>query len=386
MYAKDIAFIYTHLKQSASYKTQADRHKQVDECYQRLLKTSDDSVSKFNAYMDYHELMDEVLDFHNSIIGNSPKYSLEDLKDSSTLAKMHADNKHIFPNIQMNLDSLETVLSETDTKELTGIYHYKNIVEIALYKQAAHYKGIVLRSKLPAWSRGEVIFSLIPRGDKGFRMFMGAYVDKQMLSVPEYFKEGLLLSSGWSKKNRSLGKFPMETQRVDYGFRKLTQDVDYVCIPSFSASEPKLNEAILFYEKLRNIDLAKHLIVDVRGNSGGGNKNSNKLYQILSTYSGCLHVLVDRRTWSNAEQFVIRLKALPNVKVFGDRTGGVLTYGRNTGRELKTPSGFFKIAFTDMKEGWKHYLPYEGIGVEPDVYLPYDSDWIEEVLSVLDGK
>lgn len=64
--------------------------------------------------------------------------------------------------------------------------------------------------------------------------------------------------------------------------------------------------------------------------SGGGvgDRNSYILYKILKDYSknNMLHVLINHRTVSNAEQFAYKLSNLKNCKLSGMRTNGTLAY------------------------------------------------------------
>lgn len=74
------------------------------------------------------------------------------------------------------------------------------------------------------------------------------------------------------------------------------------------------------------------------------------------------------------------MKSLNNVTILGDRTWGIITYGRNYPQEFETPSKKFKFHFTDLKDNWKKYLQYENAGIEPDIYLDSDSDWVNAVV------
>ncbi|MFN9803346.1 MAG: hypothetical protein ACK54Y_05925 [Bacteroidota bacterium] len=88
---------------------------------------------------------------------------------------------------------------------------------------------------------------------------------------------------------------------------------------------------------------------------------------------------MNRKTVSNNEQFVIRLKKYNNVTLFGEDTEGMITYGSNYGRQIPLKSKGLFVYPTDMR-GLKKDLQYETIGIRPNVYLSKDSDWIEQVL------
>jgi carboxyl-terminal processing protease len=88
-------------------------------------------------------------------------------------------------------------------------------------------------------------------------------------------------------------------------------------------------------------------------------------------YMGKVIVLTSPNTVSAGEIFVMCMKALPNVTVIGDRTNGV----------------YSDILERDLPNGWSLGLPneryfaadghcYEKIGVQPDIYIPFDFDEI----------
>jgi len=58
----------------------------------------------------------------------------------------------------------------------------------------------------------------------------------------------------------------------------------------------------------------------------------------------------------------------------------MITYGRNYPEDHVSPSGRFRIYFSDMKDRWRKYLPYEKKGISPDIYLSKDRSWTEQAL------
>ena len=76
---------------------------------------------------------------------------------------------------------------------------------------------------------------------------------------------------------------------------------------------------------------------------------------------------------------MIRLKKCKNVTLYGEGTKGMVTYGSNYGKQIPLKSKGLFVYPTDMR-GFKKDLHYETVGMQPDVYLSKDIDWIEQVL------
>ncbi|MEM7187923.1 MAG: hypothetical protein AAF466_14845, partial [Bacteroidota bacterium] len=88
-------------------------------------------------------------------------------------------------------------------------------------------------------------------------------------------------------------------------------------------------------------------------------------------------------TGSNAEITTQRMRNANNVKVVGQSTAGILSYGSNYGNRITLPSGRYQYKFTDMNVS--RNLPYEGIGVPVDIELEMDSDWLEQALNLVEN-
>jgi hypothetical protein len=60
----------------------------------------------------------------------------------------------------------------------------------------------------------------------------------------------------------------------------------------------------------------------------------------------------------------------------------MLSYGSNYGKREKLPSQHFEVYVTDMKNPAK-LLKYEDVGINPDIFLDEDSNWIEQVIKII---
>jgi hypothetical protein len=78
----------------------------------------------------------------------------------------------------------------------------------------------------------------------------------------------------------------------------------------------------------------------------------------------------------------LQLKALNHVKILGQTSKGMLTYGSNYGTRKKVESKACEIYVTDMY-GAKRFLSYENQGISPNIALTNSGDWVEQVLQMI---
>ena len=147
-------------------------------------------------------------------------------------------------------------------------------------------------------------------------------------------------------------------------------------IGSFSGYNPTLIDAEKFYKSLEGKPVTNNLILDLRDNGGGGDRNSDILYKYLrKNYKEAkLYVLINGNTASNAEQFALRLQKFKNVTLLGSKTSGTIAY--ELGKTYEFPCYNFKGFFTF--KGDKKYLEYESVGVQPEINLDNSEDWIKQ--------
>jgi carboxyl-terminal processing protease len=165
----------------------------------------------------------------------------------------------------------------------------------------------------------------------------------------------------------------------------------YIRIPSFGGTgwSAELDEA------LTALTGAESLILDVRGNAGGGNRlaisiagrfaSERRLYAWVKLrngpgrsdftdfipeyvapagrrFTGPVVVLTDRRTMSSAEDFVLALRTRSGVTVVGDTTAGAS--GGPVARELAN-------GWTYQLSEWMEFTPdkrlFEEVGLAPDI-------------------
>ena len=139
-----------------------------------------------------------------------------------------------------------------------------------------------------------------------------------------------------------------------------------------------------FLDSIKRLLTAPDLILDLRNNQGGAKKVSKGYLRLMREYvkKGRVHVLTNNATMSQGEIFLLQLMRLPQVKSLGQTTNGTLMYGNNYGRGEKLPSQAFEVYITDLRSR-KRLMRYEVFGVDPDILLGVDRDWIEQAIALI---
>lgn len=384
-YKNDLSLIYDYLKKSSSYKTQKSQWINVEQKYNSLISNFPNNMYAIDAFKKYYELLDEIKDYHNSISSNSKLYNLQDLNDPKILDEIRNRSSGYFKTSTLDLDSLETDLTKRALNDYEGIYWLGNLLKVGLYRSTDSFVGVILESKISSWKKAEEIFYLIPKENDRFRMITGSITDKRILSSLEGFHNGTFLTSGWKKKNAPL-RYYNSRDTAKFDFKKLRENVDYIKVSNFGTSNSSFNKAIRFYDSLKSRPFESNIILDLSKNTGGGERNSNHLYKLLKTHKGNFYILTSFYTVSHAEQFTLKMKKLPNVFVLGERTIGILTYGSNFGHTQNSSTGRFIFMFTDLKDNWSKFLPYEGKGIQPDYNLDISKNFVDQTLDIISKK
>ncbi|MHC4596901.1 MAG: S41 family peptidase, partial [Planctomycetota bacterium] len=135
----------------------------------------------------------------------------------------------------------------------------------------------------------------------------------------------------------------------------------------------------LLDEAVNELKYARGLIIDVRGNSGGGfdSKRAHLNFALdrdseepqRPRYKGPMALLIDSRCISAGEGWASWFVANKRARLFGEATAGASS--RKTTYELK--NGLYRIRFP--VKAYKGYLdrPIERLGLEPDVPVKHSA-------------
>jgi carboxyl-terminal processing protease len=173
---------------------------------------------------------------------------------------------------------------------------------------------------------------------------------------------------------------------------KLNPSTEILTVGYFTSETPKLVES-----KMAAINAAetKNLIIDVRGNSGGGfsqavetaelfvaknkaivsTKDRNGKTETFTSKKGLLRkdlkviILTNGGTSSGAELFVGALKENLNAKVVGEGT-----YGKWNAQTIQTLSNGFAIKYSILGFQTPEGHSYQNVGLKPDVEVAMPKD------------
>lgn len=394
---------YTVLSSTPSFRAQVtvDTKTSYDQLLAELRLQADGKPSEFQCFLAITKLFDPIRDnhlgFHQELLaGLSPEeYSNPDKVKAFRRATALSGT----PTYKADLSTLRKKMAGMPADSVEGIYHYNDRITIAITRTGRFDSlvGVVLESKIPVWQPGELMLFLREYLPGQFRSVSAQpYTRNWVMTKSDRFTNGQLTETAlFSHDYKQVSTWKKSTAATDYRqvppgerlyqLRWLDSSTLYLRLGSFSASPAILEEANAFYDSISGQLTAPQLIVDLRNNGGGGFKNSRRVMNQLEKYarSNKLHILVNGRTVSNAEQFLILLKLNPAVKIYGERTCGRVTYGSNDGRVVRLPGpGKWVIYPTDMKEAG-NTLRYEDVGVEPHVLLDNTGDWIAQVRKLI---
>lgn len=209
----------------------------------------------------------------------------------------------------------------------------------------------------------------------------------QNQSLVNSFFYGSYSQNVYSKQLRQVDYVNLPKSSSKFALRNVSNDAEYLLIQTFQTNTITTQTSQRFYDSIKTLLKAPYLILDLRNNEGGAEKEMKKYLKLLKEYvkNGHLYVIVNNGTLSQAEIFVLELKRLKNVITAGQQTKGMLAYGSNYGKREKLPSGKFEIYPTDMNNG-SELLLYEDYGIKPDIILTDESDWIKQVVEALRRK
>ncbi len=378
----DLDFLDKKIRKAPSFKkNRADYLSYLPEAREKGQSLSSD----YDCLVLLNKVMLKINDNHSKIYGvdngaideirNNPE-RLRDFKNSVLF--------NSYPRPSMDLDSLKRTLETKALEDLEGIYKKGNKLSIGIFfiEEENHYQAIVLESEIPVWQVGEIIYTMVPYGNNYLMIVGGDIETKRMITYTERIEMGFFLTMGFqkdiAKTNYSLSIYPDST----YLRQELSSEITYLKIGSFNSWYPTLSDAESFYKSLVGTLSKPHLIIDLRDNGGGGDRNSTILLKIIKKYlkENQVYILTNHRTASNAEQFVFKLQNKKNVIVVGARTNGTIAYELKGESDI-LPNDRFLAVFTSKRH--KKFVQIESVGIEPDIKFNIETDWIYQLVEFI---
>ncbi|WCO03219.1 S41 family peptidase [Psychroserpens ponticola] len=378
----DLDFIVQKIKKMPSYKKQIKGEKatQFTNSYHTLSTKMQQPILIEDCYKMLLKQMSFINDNHASIKVNEIYLSEEDSKDEIKLAAFKATERYKnHPRTTRNLSELQEELSKKALEDIEGIYdYYGDEQKIGIY-YAGNQKdliGVVLESSLNQWEAGEIRFYATHTTGHKYNVYHYDRITRTPSQVKSFtFENGRLWS--YKKEGNTDNNEFRDASLPQLDFKQINENTQYLYFGDFSNS--KKSEHQKFFKDVENKLTAENVIVDLRSNSGGNKKFSDPFLKLLKNKN--IYVLTNCFTGSNGEQFTVKLKNLKNTQHLGQATFGIIAYGLNYGRSYDTPSGYFRITPTDMN--FHEFYEYEGKGITPEIALDFDSDWINQTLTII---
>lgn len=375
----DITFLNERLKKTPAYTDSKAHYAKV---FNSISEQAKQNPSTFECYYLMNKLALAINDRHLKIYGAKTEMIRDLITDSTAVNTFKTSEAYrLYPKVTINIDSLENTLALKVMDSNEGIYYLGTTIKIGVLQSTDRneYSMVVLASENPIWERGQVLGKLIPYGKDYLRFIGGNLNSKRLITFAERIKNGTFLTYGF-QKNPAQTDFSNDTKIAEtFGIKELSNTLTYLKVGSFISFYPELAEAEKFYNIIATDLGGKELVLDLRNNGGGGNRNSNILLKMLKEIGKYkqIHVLVNHNTGSNAEQFAAKLKLWKNVTLYGDKTNGTISYEiKNSVYTL--PCSDYIAELTSKKHS--RFTSYESKGVQPDILLDYTTDWLDQVM------
>jgi len=365
----DLVYLNQNIEKLPSFKKNKNAYKLA---FQSALSIVTSNMPYYDCFVVLNTLLIPLKDWHMAVIENET--------DSLSTSLLN------YPKYDGSLENLKRDLKEKSNDEIEGIYFVNNNISFGVtYNEKNElYEALILKGGFENWSQGDIVYKLIPLSNNSFKVVGAQFPNQRMISYHERINQGIFLRAGLKKD--TISNFFIKTPYPNevFVFNEISPDIDYIKVGSFSSQYPLLKEAEDFYTSLERKLVKPNLILDLRDNGGGGDRNSDILLKQLKKYvkNNTIHIITNASTRSNAEQFTVKLKRHNKVITYGDKTNGALSYEIKPDDYYTLPSSSFLVILPSKAH--KKYLKYEMKGVAPDYYLDYNKSWISTIINKIE--
>lgn len=397
-YVTDLSALHSTIQKTASYKDQIRGEKLTEYkvLYNRLVA---DSLVTAGDYRYFYNLAQLIFPLRDNHLGFYQYPDTQKFKDKEAIEQYILSKEFsAYPSLKIDTDSLKTVLAAKPLDSLEGIYHYDKYYSVGLFKTGdAAYTGVVVDSEIGLWAKGQIAFHLYQFGPNLYKAIYSHPITKNYIlegseksrnrSLVNSYFYGSFSQSVYSKELQSTDHVNLPAGGPSFAFQHIDNDVQYLLVRTFQNNYRDSKRSKDFFDSVKNVLTAGNLILDLRNNAGGAESQMKKYLDLMKAYTkkGKVYVLLNNGTLSQAEIFTLALKKLDNIITVGQTTKGMLAYGSNSDKRVRLPGQQFEIYITDMTNP-AYLLQYEDVGINPDVFLNGNSDWIEQVMEIIKKK
>lgn len=389
----ELDFVYEQIKITESYKYQikGEMVKEHENTYRQLRTEISEPLTKLQCFKKLTQLQSLIKDKHAVLMESAPGFKVSDIYDSTfTEAYQKTEAFRSFPKTDRDLTALRTELAGKAITDIEGIYNIGSRMKMGVYRidETDSLVGVMLDSKLGTWAPGQIyLYMTASNIPNHYDIISYSQVYKVLtFKKLQLVQHGILFSNVVKEKVQENYVYVNSDTTKDYTLRYLTEDVQYVWLNNFGRGKKNAAKRDALIAQMGKELKAKNLIVDLRNNGGGASKISYPIVRQIKKYAqkGNVYVLTNMLSGSNAEQTTLRLMKMADAKHLGQKTYGAIAYGRNYGTVNTSPSGLFQFLPTDMK--FNNYLKYEEIGVDPEIKLNPDSDWVQQTINIINAQ
>ena len=377
------------LRKTKSFKQQikGDR-KQLYQQKKAELLASPDTTFAWQRFLLLTVLLDLVKDNHLGFYQrvNYQLFKTREQIDSLVAADYFRD----LPSVTWNLDSLKEELARKSKEDIEGIFHYGSDFNLGILKTGEQqYMGVVLESSTPYVKPGYIMAWLREKENNRFSAIYLHPVTKHFnyYATERYANQELLYSklypssfTGTYAKELSLPDYcNLPDTATPFVLSEPLPSVQYVRVSSFSNNGKRRQQSDSLYQLLTRSKPQPTIVFDLRNNTGGAASMAKPYIKWIRQIrkKSRVIVLINAYTISQGEITAQRLSRLKGVVLAGQSTKGMLAYGSNYGRHIPIAGGEFVFYPTDMRT--PGMFKFEDIGIQPDIELSNQEDWLKQV-------
>lgn len=386
----ELDFVYEQMQGTSSFKDQMKGKDKTnfEQTYKDLTSDMTSPMTLTECFWKLNQLMSLVNDKHAEVFGKKPDFEAGKIYDSAFLEAYRTSDTFLnFPTASIDLEALTSELKSKPVNDIEGIYNIGSKMKMGIYRidNSDSLVGVILSSELGTWAPGQV-YAYIKETERPAHYDIAFYSQtfKNLIYArAQFFHNGMLFPNVVKEDFGKSYSLIEAKEEEGYQLSYLQDDIQYIWLNSFSRSKMAARSDALI-EQINNKLKAPNLIIDLRNNGGGADKISLPILKALKKKSVKIYVITNFYTGSNAEMTTVRLKENFDAIQLGQRTYGAISYGSNYGSTYHSPSGLFSFYPTDMRQ--KRFIAYEEVGVEPDVALKADSDWVQQTVNIINNQ
>ena len=188
--------------------------------------------------------------------------------------------------------TLKRVSAITNSNSIEGIYHNRDtgyrIAVIKSKKPGYDYVGVIIATKKDNWQPGEIKLQLQQENGHTYKVIWYDLYHRAIFDRISFDNTNGIVASGWQKENSQADRAALtqplfeEEKKYQVYYQQLDSNTNYLRIRSFDVRNYPLIDSIV---KQYNTQLTTkpYLVVDIRGNGGGGDISYRPLRSLLYT-------------------------------------------------------------------------------------------------------